>query len=98
MLHISKDGEYYFVKTYNYDGWGKVSDITLTNKSEWEIYGNTKDFLILIGNKIQLDFNLFNKKVSELCLTMETKLSLLANDNPAFVDHVLTIYVMKKGP
>ena len=89
VLHTSTDGKYYFVKTYNYTGWVKVEDVALCNEDEWKKYGSPENFLIVTGDKIELDVNLYNKKISKAKFTMGTKLPLI-DKKPLFVDGVST--------
>lgn len=97
VLHHSLDGQWYFVQVNNYCGWMPTSDLALAkNKANWLDYVNAGRFLVVTDNRLRLGFNMYSPELSELELTMGTKLPL-ADEIPKTVDNqsVAGNYVVK---
>lgn len=82
ILHISLDGEWFFIQMYNYNGWVKAQDIAVS-KSKIEIseYIESKNFLMVIGNRIQTQFNHYDSRISKKDFYMGTKIPLETDYN-----------------
>ncbi len=77
ILHESDDGEWYWVAMYNCNGWVKASDVAKCNShSQWVSLQNPTSFLMVTANEFQLDANIYTTSLSELTLSMGTKLPL----------------------
>lgn len=75
----SKDGKWYFCKTYNYSGWIKNENIALGSKREVEAYCKCKDFIVVTGKKINLGYNPFIEALRNLDIDMGVKLPIETN-------------------
>jgi len=77
ILHTSSDGEWYWVAMYNCNGWVRAEDVAkCTSRSQWLNLQEPNSFLIVTGNQFQLDANIYTPALSELVLSMGTKLPL----------------------
>ncbi len=55
VLHESLDGEYFFVKSFNYEGWVKSKNIAVTNDEElWQSFADPEEFVCVTDTKITL--------------------------------------------
>lgn len=90
VLHESTNKEWLYVQTYNYVGWAKAEDVAFCTEDQWNTIGGNTSWLTVTGNRIMLDFNNANPKVSRRELTMGTRL-VLVKDKPAILDGISTI-------
>ncbi|MDR0483675.1 MAG: SH3 domain-containing protein [Alphaproteobacteria bacterium] len=90
ILHKSKDGKFYFIRTSNYTGWVDSSAVIYADQKSWEDYINTPDFIVITANKLMLSFNPYDTNTSGLIFYMGQKLPLVKN-KPAFVDNQSTV-------
>ncbi|MEG1558450.1 MAG: SH3 domain-containing protein [Oscillospiraceae bacterium] len=90
ILHESTDRKWLYVQAYSYIGWARTEDVALCTEDEWNTIGKNTDWLTVTGNRIILDVNNVNPKVSRRELTMGTKLILL-RDKPDAIDGISTI-------
>lgn len=73
LLHRSLDGQWYFVQTYNYNGWLPASDLAIAgDRQVWLDYVQPESFLVVTGNRLKLD----NGPYPGLELIMGTKVPL----------------------
>jgi Cell wall-associated hydrolases (invasion-associated proteins) len=86
VLHESRDGLWYFIQLYNYNGWVKKSDIAIGDKNIVFNYANNKDFLIVTGNHVLTKANPFEERVSRQEFDMGTRIPLETGDIPQNVD------------
>lgn len=89
VLHESADREWLYVQAYTYIGWVRAEDTALCTEDEWNTIGANTNWLTVTGNRITLDLNNVNAKVSRRELTMGTRL-ILCLDKPAVVDGIST--------
>lgn len=97
ILHRSLDSEWCFVQVYNYCGWMSAGDLGVADsKATWLEYVNPDKFLAVTVNRLTLGYNMYSPELSELALTMGTKLPL-ADGIPETVDNqsVAGNYVVK---
>jgi len=74
LLHQSLDGRWYFVQTYNYNGWMPAADVTLArDRQTWLDYIQPGNFLVVTGNRLKLD----NGPDPGMELTMGTRVPLI---------------------
>lgn len=90
ILHQSKDGDWYFVQTYNYRGWVKAADIALTDRKVWPAYLDQPEFLVAAGKRVRTQCNYNDNNISRLELGMGTKIPL-AENIPAHVNNQAVI-------
>lgn len=88
ILHKSLDEKWYFVYSYNCAGWVLASDVGICgSKEDWIKYQNINDFVVVTANKFKLEANPVSPDISELELTMGTKLPLFDQTNlPPSID------------
>lgn len=89
ILHESTDQSWQYVQAYNYIGWVKTEDTAYCTNDEWKSIAENTDWLTVTGNRIILDVNNSNLKVSSKEFTMGTKF-MLVKDKPLDVDGVFT--------
>lgn len=53
----SKDSKWCFVKCAYYMGWAKASDIAIGSKEEIMNYSKAKDFIVVTGKRLYLEYN-----------------------------------------
>jgi hypothetical protein len=97
VLHRSLDKQWCFVQIYNYCGWVPANDLVVAkSQATWLEYVNADKFLVVNGNRLRLGFNMYFPELSELELTMGTKLPL-TDEIPKTVDNqsVAGSYVVK---
>lgn len=92
VLHVSADGKWYFIQSYNYRGWAAADSLALADsRSEWAGYLDPAQKLVVTGNRLQLGVNPYEEQLSGLELTMGTVLPLvLEADRPGEIDRVST--------
>ncbi len=85
IYSISRDGKWFFCKTFNCSGWINSEYIALGDKEEIEEFSRSKDFIVVTGRKIMLGYNPFSEALSEESLDMGVRLPIEAdwerNDN-----------------
>jgi len=89
ILHPSADGEWLFVQAWNYRGWVDAEAVAETDSSEWARYANPEAVLVVTGNRVTLNENVYNETASGLELFMGTTLPLLS-DAPDTIDFMST--------
>jgi len=98
VLHVSKDGAWSFVQSYNYAAWVRSESIAIGERAVVERYRTAEPFLVITGSKVFTNFNPEVPALSELQLDMGTRLPLadpsaVGNDlygqNPFFSHAVL---------
>lgn len=87
VLHESADGEWYFVRSYNYHAWIRKVRIVMGEREEILAYANAERFLVVTGSKVTTNFNPVDSGVSELQLDMGVRLPLIEPEElPSHVD------------
>jgi len=98
VLHVSKDGEWSFVQSYNYAAWVRNENIAFGERAAVEHYRAAVPFMVITGSKVFTNFNPEVPALSELQLDMGIRLPLakpavVGNDlygqNPYFSHAVL---------
>lgn len=78
VLHQTVDSAWYFVLTSYCSGWVPSSNIAFCHGyDEWNSYRNPADFLVVSENKFRLDYDWVNDRISEVEVSMGTKLQLV---------------------
>lgn len=78
VLHQTEDSAWYFVMTSYCCGWLPSSNIAFCHGyDEWNLYRNPSDFLVVSENKFRLDYDWVNDRISEVEVSMGTKLQLV---------------------
>lgn len=78
VLHQTKDASWYYVMTSYCCGWVSVTNIAFCHSyDEWNKYKNPEDFLVVGENKFNLDYNWVNDRISNVEVSMGTKLQLV---------------------
>lgn len=72
----SRDGKWYFCKTFNCSGWLHSEYIAIGSKDEVEAFNKSKEFIVVTGRKILLGYNPFTEALSEESLDMGVRLPL----------------------
>ena len=92
LLHQSLDGQWYFVQTYNYNGWMPAGDLAIAgDRQTWLDYVQPETFLVVTGNRLKLDKGPY----PGLELTMGTKVPL--ENNGAVTGQAYTIELPARG-
>ena len=87
VLHESADGEWYFVRSYNYHAWVRKIRVVLGNRAEILGYANAERFLVVTGSRAATNFNPVDAGTSEVHLDMGVRLPLVdPDDMPEHVD------------
>ena len=86
VLHESADGNWWFVRSYNYHAWIRKVRIVLGPRQEILDYAGTAQFLVVTGSKATTNFNPVDPGISELQLDMGVRLPLIDPDE--LPDHV----------
>lgn len=55
ILHESKDGSWYFIKTQTYSGWVKKSDVAIASLSNWNYFDDSSSFVVVTSHSIMVD-------------------------------------------
>lgn len=87
ILHESADGEWFFVRSYNYHAW--VRRVRIVEGRRWDIleYSGTEPFLVVTGSRASTNYNPVDESISELQLDMGVRLPLTApRELPSHVD------------
>lgn len=77
ILHKSLDEKWYYVHMYNCPGWLPVEDVAVCDRETWLDYQNEPDFVVVTGNRIKLDNDPLLPQISEMELTMGTRVPLV---------------------
>jgi len=80
VLHESTDGQWYFVRSYNYAAWVLKERIVIGDRQRILEYRDADNFLIVAGGKVTTNFNPKVAAISELQLDMGVRLPLLDAD------------------
>jgi hypothetical protein len=87
VLHESRDGKWYFVRSYNYHAWIRKIRVVLGGRGEVTDYVGSEPFLVVTGSKISTNFNPADEATSELQLDMGVRLPLVPPEElPPHVD------------
>lgn len=89
VLHQSTDGKWLFVQAWNYRGWAAADTVALTDRAEWEQYADPERVLVVTGNRVTLNENVYNETASGRELFMGTVLPMLS-DVPETIDFMTT--------
>jgi cell wall-associated NlpC family hydrolase len=81
VLHVSADGEWYFVQSYNYASWVLKEKIVTGDRESILRYRDAENFLVVAGGKVTTNFNPKVAAISELQLDMGVRLPLLDPDS-----------------
>lgn len=76
ILHISADGDWAFVQSYNYAAWVRVENIAVGDREEIQQYKDSDRFLVVTGDKVWTPFNPEIPALSEIQLDMGIRLPL----------------------
>ncbi|WP_101698121.1 SH3 domain-containing protein [Clostridium minihomine] len=99
VLHQTQNQMWYYIVMAHYRGWVPAKDVALfETKAQWEQARIHKDFLVVTGNKIQLEPDPYSPALSELELSMGVVVDLAQpNEYPASIgDRVpMQNYVIK---
>lgn len=90
ILHTSADKEWLLVQSRNYCAWAAAKDIAAASaREEWERYLNPQNPLVVTGNRVTLNENVYHQKASGLELFMGTVLPLVPEQEiPQAIDGV----------
>ena len=80
VLHESKDGLWYFVRSFNYAAWVRKDKIVIGSRAKIVAYKNAARFIVVTGSKVTTNFNPHAPAISELQLDMGVRLSLADED------------------
>lgn len=81
VLHISNDGNWYYIQAKRYRGWVKKSKVAIAeNKEEALSYLNTDRFLVVTESRIETEPNPFDKEISNILFQMGDKIPLVKNE------------------
>ena len=87
VLHESADGNWYFVRSYNYHAWVRKVRVVLGPRRDILDYAGAGQFLVVTGSKATTNFNPVDPGISELQLDMGVRLPLIDPDElPEHVD------------
>jgi hypothetical protein len=86
VLHESADGDWYFVRSYNYHAWIRKIRIVVGTRQAVMEYSNPERFLVVAGARASTNFNPVDADISELQLDMGVRLPL--TDPNALPNHV----------
>ena len=76
VLHVSTDGEWSFVQSYNYAAWVRTENIAIGDRQTIFEYKDASPFLIVTGDKIRTSYNPQVPTLSELQLDMGIRIPL----------------------
>lgn len=103
VLHESTDGQWALIQSFNYIAWVPLADIAIGSRDVVFGYGETDNFLMITGDKVETVYNPEVSAVSELQLDMGVKLPLsrpehlksdLYGQNP-YLGHMVLLPVRK---
>lgn len=78
ILHSSADGEWLFVRSYNYAAWVQATAIATAEREVVLGYLDAERFLLVTGSKVATNFNPHKPAISELQLDMGVRLPLVS--------------------
>jgi len=81
VLHLSEDGNWAFVQSYNYAAWVKCENFAIGDRSDIQQYKNSSRFLVVTGDKVWTSFNPEIPALSEIQLDMGIRLPLADPDS-----------------
>ncbi|WP_462159194.1 SH3 domain-containing protein [Pseudoalteromonas sp. GB56] len=87
VLHESADKQWYLVAAYNYTAWVKKSAIAVGGKDIINDFMNSKDFIVVTGDKVDTTFVPNKPRVSEVQLDMGVRLPLMPKEEIAHLTH-----------
>jgi len=76
VLHVSADGEWAFVQSYNYAAWVPSGSIAIGDRQIIKDYKRRNDFIVVTGDKVRTSFNPEVPALSELQLDMGVRIPL----------------------
>ncbi len=95
ILHRSLDGDWCFVQVYNYNGWMPAADLAVApDKDSWLQYVQPEQYLVVTGNRIELNYAPADQGVEQVGFTMGTRIPLAVRN----VDDVVAaagVYLVK---
>ncbi len=88
ILASSEDKKFYDIQTSNYRGWVLAEHVAISeDKQAWLDYQHSKDFLVILGSELKLNYNPYTPELSGLVLSMGQKLPLATGDIPKLIDN-----------
>lgn len=87
VLHQSLDNHWLLVRSYNYTGWVKATDIAMGSKEQVFAYTAKAPFLVMTGAKVRTAYNPEIEAISELQLDMGIRLPELSAAQTGFKVH-----------
>lgn len=95
ILHRSLDGDWCFVQVHNYNGWMPAADLAVAaDKDSWLEFVKPEQYLVVTGNRIELNYAPGDQGVEQVGFTMGTRVPLAVRN----VDDVVAaagIYLVK---
>lgn len=76
VLHVSSDGEWSFVQSYNYAAWVKTENIAIGDRLTIFEYKDASPFLVVTGDKIRTSYSPQVPALSESQLDMGIRIPL----------------------
>lgn len=87
VLHESTDGEWYFVRSYNYHAWIRKIRIVVGSRRVVMDYSAPEQFLVVTGARASTNYNPIDPEISELQLDMGVRLPMTTpGELPSHVD------------
>ncbi|QDP01697.1 SH3 domain-containing protein [Thalassotalea sp. PS06] len=81
VVHTSTDGEWHFVRSYNYRAWVQNKDIAFAERTQVEDFIADKNRLVVTGDKVFTTFNPSMPQTSEVQLDMGVSLPLISHSD-----------------
>jgi cell wall-associated NlpC family hydrolase len=95
ILNRSLDGRWCFVQVYNYNGWMPAADLAVAaDKDSWLEYVQPDQYLVVTGNRIELNYAPADQGVEQVGFTMGTRIPLAVRN----IDDVVAaagVYLVK---
>lgn len=76
ILHTSADGKWYFIQCMSFRGWINAEHAAKCDRQTWQKYKNM-DFVVVTGNRVLLDEELYDADISRKEMLMGTRIPLL---------------------
>jgi hypothetical protein len=77
ILHRSLDAKWCFVQVYNYNGWMPAADLAVAaDKESWLEYVQPDQYLVVTGNRIELNYAPADQEVEPVGFTMGTRIPM----------------------
>lgn len=87
VLHASADGKWLFVQSRSYRAWAPAGNIAVCAQTEWSRYAEPQNPLVVTGNRVTLNQNVYNDSASGRELFMGTVLPMVEDAQiPATID------------